>query len=124
MDGVMEDHKRIVLIGNGFDLYHGIKSSYWHYKEWLKKRHPELLQKLERYIDVRGEWWNDFERNLAKFDIFKLIKDCPRVYPPSDPRFPPTPSYPAKWFFNELRKEITDSFIEWVKTLSFNIRRK
>ena len=119
----MVGESRIVIIGNGFDLHHGLESSYWHYKEWLKIAHPELLQKLERHIDVDGEWWNDFERNLAAFDIQKLIKECPRVYPRRDPRFPPSPSYPANGFFNQLRKEITNSFVEWVNTLSFkNLR--
>ncbi len=113
------NNNRIVIIGNGFDLRHEIECSYWHYKEWLKIAHPDLLKKLERYIDVSGDWWNDFERNLAYFDIKKLIKECPREYPPRDPRFPPSISYPANWFFDGIRSEITDSFTEWVKTLSF-----
>lgn len=120
----MADKARIVIIGNGFDRHHDLKSSYWHYKEWLKTNHPELLQKLERYIDVDGEWWNEFERNLAGFDIQKLIEECPRLYSPRDPRFPPSPSYPANRFFNELRKEITDSFVQWVNTLSIKDVRK
>lgn len=120
LDTMMDvNNKRIVIIGNGFDLHHNIACSYWHYKEWLKISHPDLLKKLERYIDVSGDWWNDFERNLAKFDIRKMIKECPRVYPPQAPRFPPSITYPANWFFDEIRSEITVSFTELVKSLSW-----
>lgn len=114
----MSNQSRVVLIGNGFDLHHGLESSYWHYKEWLKGTHPDLLRKLECYIDVSGEWWNDFERNLAEFDIMKIIKECPHVYPTHDFRFPPALAYSSNWFFDALRKDLTDSFVEWVKTIT------
>lgn len=60
----MDGTARIVIIGNGFDLHYNIASSYRHYKEWLTIVHPELWQKLERYINanasggtiLRGIW--------------------------------------------------------------------
>lgn len=116
----MDGTARIVIIGNGFDLHYNIASSYRHYKEWLTIVHPELWQKLERYINANGEWWNDFERNLAEFDIRKIIKESPRYYPSRNSRFPPSPLFLANQFFEIIRKEITDSFVEWIKTLSIN----
>ena len=116
----MDGTARIVIIGNGFDLHYNIASSYRHYKEWLTIVHPELWQKLERYINANGEWWNDFERNLAEFDIRKIIKESPRYYPSRNSRFPPSPLFLANQFFEKIRKEITDSFVEWIKTLSIN----
>ena len=29
--------RNLVIIGNGFDLFHGIKSSYWDFKEYLEE---------------------------------------------------------------------------------------
>ena len=108
----------IVIVGNGFDLYHGVKSSYRHYKKWLIKCDPDLYKLLERYIDVAGNWWCDFERNLGDFNIVKILRECPRNYKhQKDPRFPPTPTYPGNWFFDEMRERITASFKAWVKTL-------
>ena len=111
----MDGTARIVIIGNGFDLHYNIASSYRHYKEWLTIVHPELWQKLERYINANGEWWNDFERNLAEFDIRKIIKESPRYYPSRNSRFPPSPLFLANQFFEKIRKEITDSFVEWIR---------
>lgn len=108
----------LVIIGNGFDLHHGLKTSYRHYKDWLKKANPDLLKQLNRYIDTTGDWWNDFEGNLAHFDILRIIQEVPRVYPPRDPRFPPSFIFPTVPFFKRLREQITASFQEWVRTIS------
>ena len=109
----------LVIVGNGFDLYHGVRSSFWHYKEWLIKRNHELYNQLERYIDVGGNWWNDFERNLGDFNIVIILRECPRNYKRyKDSRFPPALSYPGNSFFDEIRNKITVSFEEWVKTLA------
>lgn len=112
--------RNLVIVGNGFDLHHGLKSSYWHYKDWLTIEHPELFEQLNRYIDTSGDWWNDFEKNLARFDIMKIIREVPRVYPPRDPRFPPSFISPAESFFKGLREQISDSFQEWVQTISLD----
>ena len=114
----------LVIVGNGFDLHHGIKTSYSHYKDWLTIVHPDLFEQLNRYIDTSGDWWNDFEGNLARFDIMKIIKEVPRVYPPRDPRFPPSFYSPAESFFKRLREQITASFQEWVQTISLDKARK
>ena len=115
--GTLSSNCNLVIIGNGFDLHHGLKSGYWHYKEWLRNAHPELTEKLNQYFNVSGDWWNDFEENLAKFDIMKMIQKVPRVYPPSDPRFPPTFISPVSGFFKTLREQIFESFQEWVSTI-------
>ena len=112
--------KSIVLIGNGFDLHHGLKTGYCDYKDWLKTSHPKLFEYLNKYIDVSGDWWNDFEGNLARFDIKRIIREVPRVFPPRDPRFPPSLFYPADTFFKGLREQIVASFQEWVRAISLD----
>lgn len=110
--------EKIVIIGNGFDRHHRCPSSYKHYKGWLERNNPSLLAELEKYISVRGEWWNEFERNLAEFDIRKVIEECPRDYPPRNPRTLPSFWGQANGFFGGLRERISECFVEWVKTLS------
>lgn len=117
-------HHNLVIVGNGFDLHHGLKSSYWHYKVWLKNAHPDLYEQLNRYIDTSGDWWNDFEGNLACFDIMRIINEVPRVYPPRDTRFPPSFHSPAESFFKSLREHIIASFQEWVQTISLDDAQK
>ena len=45
------DENQVVILGNGFDVNHGIPSSYAHFKTWLSNNDKELFDFLERYID-------------------------------------------------------------------------
>lgn len=111
------DEKQIIIIGNGFDVNHGLPSSYAHFKTWLSNTDKKLYDFLERYIDVAGDWWHDFERSLSEIDIPKLIRETPLENRPVDPRFPPDFSHPASWQLDSVRKAISSRFTEWVKTL-------
>lgn len=107
----------IVIVGNGFDVNHGLPSRYTDFKAWLCTNDKELYDFLERYIDVDGDWWNDFERSLSEINVLKLIKETPLENRPIDPRFPPDFSHPASWRLDAVRKSISLKFTEWVKTL-------
>lgn len=111
------DETQLVIVGNGFDVNHGIPSSYAHFRTWLSNNDKELYDFLERYIDVAGDWWNDFERSLSEIDIPKLIRETPLEKRPRDPRFPPSFSHPASWRLDSVRDAISLKFTEWVKTL-------
>ena len=69
--------KNLVIIGNGFDVNNGLPSSYANFKSWLRLNDRPLYDFLERYIDVTGEWWHDFEKNLGEFNVPKLIRETP-----------------------------------------------
>ena len=111
------DENQLIIVGNGFDVNHGIPSSYAHFKTWLSNTDKELYDFLERYIDVAGDWWNDFERSLCEIDIPKLIRETPLENRPIDPRFPSSFSHPASWRLDSVRESISLKFTEWVKTL-------
>lgn len=108
---------QLVIVGNGFDVNHGLPSSYAHFKAWLSTNDRELYGFLERYIDVAGDWWNDFERSLSEIDVPKLIRETPLENRPIDSRLPPSFSHPASWRLDSVRKTISSRFTEWVKTL-------
>ncbi len=107
----------IVIVGNGFDVNHGLPSSYANFKEWLKNNDINLFDFLNTYIDVKGNWWNDFERSLSEFDIPKLIRETPLEKSPRDSKLPPSFSHPASWRLDSVRDAISLKFTEWVKTL-------
>ena len=120
------DENQLIIVGNGFDVNHGIPSSYAHFKTWLSNTDKELYDFLERYIDVAGDWWNDFERSLSEIDVPKLIRETPLVEKsPVDPRIPPSFSHPASWRLDSVRRAISQKFTEWVKTMdSVEIKKK
>jgi len=120
------EETQIIIVGNGFDVNHGIPSSYAHFKTWLSNNDKELFDFLERYIDVAGDWWNDFERSLSEIDVPKLIRETPLIEKsPVDPRIPPSFSHPASWRLDSVRRAISQKFTEWVKTMdSVEIKKK
>ena len=107
----------LVIVGNGFDVNHGLPSRYTDFRIWLSTNETELYDFLERYIDVAGDWWNDFERSLSEIDVPKLIRETPLENRPADPRFPPSFSHPASWRLDSVREVISLKFTKWVKTL-------
>lgn len=54
----------LYIIGNGFDLHHGIDSSYSSFCKWLKKHDPETLDIYETVCDYKAIW-SDFETSMA-----------------------------------------------------------
>ena len=82
----------LFIIGNGFDLAHGIKSSYNDFYSFLRKKYGEekskwilpsiniaknqcndfdsarLLMRLISLAEKNGECWSDLENSLGKLD--------------------------------------------------------
>lgn len=67
--------KHLYFIGNGFDIHHGINSSYLNYCNWLEENEPDIYFQL---CDLYGisteeneakEWWSDFENMLSEIDL-------------------------------------------------------
>lgn len=81
---------RIVLIGNGFDLAHGLKTSYADFINWYKKKIVEILRNKdsdtldEKLCTFRvlsnGTWYDFFFNNDIQFeknDFLKLFDSYP-----------------------------------------------
>ncbi len=56
----------MIICGNGFDLHHGLKTSYGAYREFLEKTSPALLREYEGfpYLSVTDAPWSDVEEAL------------------------------------------------------------
>lgn len=66
----METH--LYVIGNGFDLHHGINSSYRNFRDWLYETDPTVITDVEEaYGCCDDEWWSDFENQLGSLDILE-----------------------------------------------------
>lgn len=64
----------LYVIGNGFDLWHGIPSSYARFKEYVRRRDRELFDAVDRYLPA-DEDWSDLESALADIDVDNIIDD-------------------------------------------------
>jgi hypothetical protein len=71
----------LYIIGNGFDIFHGIKSSYDDFRKYLLIRNSLLLDNIEKFLgfDMENEKtsvWNKFEYNLRNLEEDYIIEEC------------------------------------------------
>jgi hypothetical protein len=65
----------LYIIGNGFDLHHGIPSSYKAFGQFLEREDKETFRFVDRYFSVDADFWSEFEERLASLDTDTLIDD-------------------------------------------------
>ena len=76
----------LFIIGNGFDIMHGVPSSYWHFQKTLGK-HSELRRHLETYLKIEPDkLWYNLEDSLSHInagvmlDVMDMWLDIFEVY--------------------------------------------
>lgn len=75
--------KHLYIIGNGFDIFTGLKTSYRDFKVWLKDNYAFVYEALDSvYGENSDEWWGNFEVSLGKLDITQYVK---KFFPPEKP---------------------------------------
>ena len=70
--------KTLYIIGNGFDLAHGMATRYGDFKRWLiENGRIDVIHELESAFPVQknNEYllWSDFEKALGLYDLDKVI---------------------------------------------------
>lgn len=112
---------KLYICGNGFDLNHGLPTSYNHYKKYLREKNPSLLQKYELfpYLNETEEQsrWSDIEAALC-IDYKELFQTSLENYYPDL-----TSDTDSRWYdieidIEELTRFINDftgrCFFEWL----------
>lgn len=63
--------KTLYIIGNGFDLYHGLPTKPSNFSEYLKLNNKSLFDLFESYyfFDSGKDLWSELEKNLANLDV-------------------------------------------------------
>lgn len=67
---------RLYVIGNGFDLHHGIPSSYRAFGRFVQRTDSETFEKAEQFLFSDEELWADFENNLAGLEPEEIIDEA------------------------------------------------
>ena len=116
--------KTLYLIGNGFDIHHGIPSRYSNYQSWLEENDADLLERLRNYYDVDDkEWWKQFELELGHPDMAEYIEETAFENQPdygSDDfrdRDYHAGEFAAEDEIGSLVAEIKNTFTDWVGSL-------
>lgn len=112
---------RLYIIGNGFDIAHGIPSKYSDFRQYCKEYMPKMYDKLNRYYDGGDKLWSDFEHELPNLNqdaLFGWVKLTNKEWNQSQQ------GYYA--FIDELRNEVDYVeglklyFTEWIQSISLN----
>ena len=115
--------KTLFVIGNGFDLYHGVQSGYKDFHEWLTENRDwsrfESIEQHFREVDL----WSNLEENLGTFDSEECGRDWSIATPLAifiNGQFAGTARELNEDFDEQLREwreEMLRGLSEWVKTL-------
>jgi hypothetical protein len=69
----MKDRK-LYIVGNGFDLWHGMPTSLWQFKGFVEGHDSDLLKAVQDYLPA-DENWSDLELALADIDLDSIVQD-------------------------------------------------
>lgn len=65
----------LYIIGNGFDIHHGISSRYSNFKEYLSVSDSALHDLVEEFIPAQEDW-SDLEAALASIDVDNVVDNA------------------------------------------------
>lgn len=112
---------RLYIIGNGFDIAHGIPCKYSDFRRYCEENMPEMYEKLNRYYDGGDKLWSDFESELPNLNQDALFGWASNN----------NPNWNQNWngyyaFIDEIRNEVDYVeglklyFTEWIQSISLN----
>lgn len=67
----MNDRK-LYVVGNGFDMWHGIPSGFPQFKAFVEEHDRDLLGAVDDYLPVDEKWY-ELESSLAAIDVDSII---------------------------------------------------
>lgn len=112
---------KLYIIGNGFDLYHYLPSSYRDFQNFIKEKDEYLFELIEKYFNYDGIFWNAFEANLSNLDDLSLVHDVLRSLGSDGWDVWALESYEPtieSYTFDVFHK-LKNYMIEWARTLNF-----
>lgn len=115
-------NKRLYIIGNGFDIHHGLKSSYWHFRSFVELHDKTLFENLEKYFNP-DDLWSDFESTLEHLDTEKIVDEASNYLNSyGDPNWKDSMHHDYQYEIDTrikiLTTQLKQRFTEWVLQLS------
>lgn len=105
---------RLYIIGNGFDLHHGIASQYKQFAAYLAEADHGIFRMVEEYLSADEEFWADFEQRLAEFDAHHAIDYAMQFH--SDERHGDF-QYECEEIATGLSTDLRGRFSDWIRGL-------
>jgi len=113
------------IIGNGFDLHHGIRSSYFNFKDYLEDNDSDVFEMIEKYLGNTQNFWYSFEQNLAYLDEDSILDHASNYlvsYGADD--WSDANHHDYQYEIEQITKPLTSglqkNFTQWVKQLEIS----
>lgn len=116
------ESRKLYIIGNGFDLWHGVKSAFSNFRDYVYQRDYLVYRDVDLYLGA-GEEWGDLEVALGGLDSGNLLSDneC-FLLSPGDPEWRDSANHDFQFEIercvNHLSSELRTLFIDWLKQLN------
>lgn len=118
----------LYIIGNGFDIFHGVKSKYCDFRDFVKTYDKKLLEILEEYFEPES-LWSEFEETLAQIDTEKIIEDAEYyLYPYNADDWSESYNHSYQEEIEKIVESVTillkNIFIKWILSLKVNYSKR
>ena len=71
------ESETLIIIGNGFDIANGIRSTYNGFREWLHaKGESNLIGLMDVFFSNKRNVWNDIEKAMGEYDEESILSFC------------------------------------------------
>ena len=119
---------KLYIIGNGFDRAHGLDTSYWDFRTYLERLHPDFLESFEQHYYIypndeeeykKNLLWNQFETNLANIDEDVIIENALSINMGLESGDVGIEDTLREYFRNEYSyiDKLSDYLKQWVRTI-------
>lgn len=113
---------KLFIIGNGFDLHHGIPSRYSDFGAYVEAVDPEVARLINDYLFVDENFWNCFEERLATFDSGLVIDHAEQfLMPYSAEDWSDAYHHDFEYEIGEVVRGLSNTmrsrFAEWIRML-------
>lgn len=118
---------RLIILGNGFDLFNGLQTSYADFNLYVEDNDPELSTFFENHFEFQPNenyLWKDFENDLATFSSETFFDGYNHIDVMSE-SFNPNESYGLE---DEITQEaeafadrIRQLFADWIMQMEYPV---
>lgn len=116
---------KLFIIGNGFDVGHGIPCRYSDFRDYLNENREDIIEIMERYYYVGqdSDLWSDFERSLEEDINYDSLTE---IIGENTPNFASDDFRDGDWYdaqiyieqdCDELLENVRHGFEEWIESL-------
>jgi hypothetical protein len=117
--------KTLYVIGNGFDIFHELKTKYSDFNQFVNDNNSDLAMLLEKHFTFQVDsdyLWKDFENDLSTFDHVSFFASCNNIDIASD-NFKASEVYGLEDAIaakgEELIQKIRDEFTNWIESIEY-----